>query len=96
MAGTPQPPPPGLSAPPPQVPNHLVLSIVCTVLCCLPLGIVGIINATKVNGLLAQGDIAGAEAASAAAKKWSMIGVFVGIAMFVIGVIAQVVMIMAA
>lgn len=38
---------------PPNVPNHLVMSILCTLFCCLPLGIVGIINAAKVNGLVA-------------------------------------------
>lgn len=61
------------------MPNHLVMSILCTVLCCLPLGIVGIIHAAKVNGLVAQGDIAGAQAASDEAKKWSKIGFIIGV-----------------
>ncbi len=36
---------------PPKPDNNLVLAIVCTVCCCLPFGIVGIIKASKVNGL---------------------------------------------
>lgn len=31
--------------------NYLALAIVCTILCCLPLGIVGIVKANKVNTL---------------------------------------------
>ena len=36
---------------PPKPDNNMVLAIACTVCCCLPLGIVGIIKASKVNGL---------------------------------------------
>ena len=56
----------------PNIPNHLVWAILTTPFCCLPLGIVSIINAAKVNSLVAAGDIAGAQAASAAAKKWAI------------------------
>lgn len=54
------------------VPNHLVWAILATLFCCLPTGIVSIIHAAKVNGLVAAGDIAGAQAASASAKKWAL------------------------
>ena len=40
--------------PPPD--NNLVWAILCTVLCCLPFGIVSIIKSTKVKELWAQGD----------------------------------------
>src|SRR5690242_9892722 len=59
--GTPPPPPPapGYNAPvgggtPP--PNHLVWSILTTLFCCLPLGIVSIIFAAQVNGKWQAGD----------------------------------------
>jgi len=64
------PPNPGFSAPPPN--NNLALAIIATVLCCLPLGIVGIVKSAEVNGKWAQGDFAGAQASADAAKKWSI------------------------
>ncbi len=64
-------------SPPPQ--NNLVLAILATVLCCLPGGIYAIIQANKVNTLWAQGDQAGAHAAAAAAKKWSIISAIAGV-----------------
>ena len=62
--------------------NNLVWAILCTVMCCMPLGIVAIIKATKVNTLWYQGDKEGAIKAAADAKKYSIwgaisIGVFV-------------------
>jgi hypothetical protein len=60
---------------PGSVPNYLWQSIVVTVLCCLPFGVVSIIYAAKVDSLLAQGDIVGANAASQSAKKWAIAGV---------------------
>ncbi|MQP74357.1 CD225/dispanin family protein [Stenotrophomonas sp. MYb238] len=56
----------------PVVSNNLVWAILSTVLCCLPLGIVSIIHAAKVNGLLAAGDVAGAREAADKAKKWAI------------------------
>lgn len=58
-----------------SVPNYLWQSIVVTVLCCLPFGVVSIVHAAKVDSLLAQGDIVGATAASRSAKKWAIAGV---------------------
>ncbi|WP_035757703.1 CD225/dispanin family protein [Hugenholtzia roseola] len=59
---------------PPKPDNNLVWAIVCTVACCLPLGIVAIIESTKVDKLYAQGDYSGAEQAAANAKKYSIWG----------------------
>lgn len=56
----------------PAVSNNLVWAILSTLFCCLPLGIVSIIHAAKVNSLLVAGDIAGARDASEKAKKWAM------------------------
>lgn len=60
--------------------NWLVESILVTICCCLPFGIVGIINASKVESKFFAGDIDGAERAAAEAKKWTMIGFWIGIA----------------
>jgi hypothetical protein len=70
------------SGPPPK--NWLVESILVTLFCCLPFGIVGIINAASVNTKWAQGDYDGAQSASANAGKWTKIGFFIGIAQYVI------------
>lgn len=56
----------------------LVESILVTLFCCLPFGIVGIVNASKVDSALARGDIDGAVQASEAAKKWVKIGAICG------------------
>ena len=61
--------------------NWLVESILVTLFCCLPLGI---INASKVEGLFLAGDIAGANKAAAEAKKWTMYGLFTGLAIIVL------------
>lgn len=75
-------------SPPPQ--NNLVLAILATVLCCLPLGIVAIIKANSVDKLWAAGDFAGAQAAADEAKRWSMWGLIAGIVWSLIWVVVAV------
>ena len=53
-----------------NVPNYLVQSILVTLFCCLPLGIVAIVFAAQVNSKLALGDFYGAQEASSKAKMW--------------------------
>lgn len=72
--------------------NWLVESILVTLFCCLPFGIVGIVNAANVNSKYAMGDFAGAQAASAAAGKWTKIGFFVGIGVYVLYILFFVVL----
>ena len=56
------------------IPNYLVQAILVTLCCgCWPLGIVAIVQAAKVNGLIAQGDYEGARRASESAKMWCII-----------------------
>ena len=62
----------GLPGPPPE--NNLVWAILCTVLCCLPLGVVSIIKATQVNTLWAQGSYTEAYKAAEDAKKFALWG----------------------
>lgn len=56
--------------------NYLEWAILSTLLCCLPLGVVSIVYASRVDNLYHSGDYAGAEEASRKAKefaKWSAI-----------------------
>lgn len=64
--------------------NNLVWAILCTVLCCLPIGIYAIIQATKVESLWIQGNHQGAIEAANNAKKWSIIGAIAGFAALII------------
>lgn len=60
-----------MTQPPAQAPNnYLVWSILATVFCCLPLGIVAIVKSSQVSGLWAQGQYAEAQASAESAKKW--------------------------
>jgi hypothetical protein len=62
------------------VPNYLVQAILCTLCCCLPLGVVAIVYAAQVNGKVQAGDYQGAQAASKNAKMWCWIAFGLGIA----------------
>ncbi len=73
-----------------EVPNYLVQSILVTLFCCLPFGVVGIVYAAQVNGKLQAGDFAGAQDASANAKKWTMIGFWVGLGVGIIYILVTV------
>ncbi|MBX8687368.1 CD225/dispanin family protein [Mycobacterium sp. 20091114027_K0903767] len=102
---TQQPPPPGNYPPPPsgaypgpqgpapgvQPDSNLVWSILCTVLCCLPLGIVAIVKSTQVSGLWAQGRYAEAQKAADDAKKFAIWGAAVGVVLAVIWMLVAVV-----
>ena len=99
----PQPPPQASYTPPPPspsrfdspgqqpaapVPNYLWQSIVVTLCCCLPFGIVAIIFAAQVNQKLAAGDYAGALHSSKQAKMWALIGAGCGLLVAVIYMLA--------
>jgi len=72
--------------------TYLWQSIVVTLLCCWPLGIPAIIAATKVSSKYAQGDYAGAQAASQEARKWTFIALGLGVAVVVLYVLLVVVL----
>ncbi len=81
-----------------QIPNYLWQSIVATVLGALtcwlvamPLGIVAIVFAAKVEGLQRSGDFAGAMSASKSAKGW-MIGSFACFGLCLVFIIFAIVM----
>jgi uncharacterized membrane protein YvbJ len=58
--------------------NYLVQSILVTLCCCLPLGIVGIVFAAQVDSKWNAGDQMGAIAAADNAKKFTLIGLVLG------------------
>lgn len=64
---------------PPKVPNYLIHSILATLCCCLPFGIVALVYAAQVNTKLAAGDVAGAEASSKSAKTWVIVAFLAGV-----------------
>ena len=76
--------------------NYLVWSILVTVMCCWPLGIPAIVNASKVDKLWTAGDYNGAQEASKKAKQFAIFGaigggiaVFLYFILVVIGTLAD-------
>jgi hypothetical protein len=67
-----------------SVPNYLTQAILVTLFCCLPLGIVAIVQAAQVNTKLQAGDYEGAILASEQAKKFCWWSFYAGIAVFVL------------
>jgi hypothetical protein len=78
---------PGYSGQPPQqVDNNMTMSIV-SIFLFWPLAIPAIINASKVNSLVAAGDIAGAQAAAAESRKWSKLALIIGLVLWGVGIL---------
>jgi hypothetical protein len=74
-------------AQPVKVDPWLWQSIVATLLCCLPAGIVGIVFASKSQSAAAVGDLAGAQRYAATARTWTLVAVgvaVVGIAIYLV------------
>ena len=63
----------------PKPSNYLALAIFTTVCCCLPTGIYAILRAMKVNDYYMMKQYDAAVAASNDAKKWSIIGIVLGV-----------------
>lgn len=93
MGGSYTPPPPHIGGPGyghvpgAPIPNYLVQSILVTLCCCLPLGIVAIIFGAQVNSRLAVGDVAGATDASNKARLFCWLAVGLGLGVFIIGML---------
>jgi hypothetical protein len=80
--------------PPPQIDNNMTMSIV-SIFLFWPLAIPAIINASKVNTLLQQGDYAGAQAASVESKKWSKLALIIGLVAWGISILCCIIYIIA-
>jgi hypothetical protein len=77
-------PPPPSSVPGTPIPNYLVQSILSTICCCPPLGIVAIIFAAQVNSKLAIGDVAGAQEASRKARMFCWLALGLGLLIYIV------------
>lgn len=64
---------------PPKPDNYLAWSILVTILCCLPFGIVAIVKSSKVDSLWVTGNYAEAAAAANEAKNWCIIAAVCGV-----------------
>lgn len=62
-----------------SIKTHLTEAVLVTLFCCLPFGIVAIVNAAKVSNLVAAGKYNEAVEASNNASKWVKISLIVGI-----------------
>lgn len=88
------PPPPGSTPVTPGVPKFdfnqkppkswLLESVLATVLCCLPFGVIGIVYASKVETRFYSGDLEGAIRASKNAETWTYVSFFTGLVAFVV------------
>jgi hypothetical protein len=76
--------PPQAPGPRPNIPTYLVHSILVTLLCCLPFGIVGIVYAAQVDSKITAGDINGALESSRKAKNWTLAGFICGLVIIVV------------
>jgi len=70
--------------------SWLVESILVTIFCCLPFGIVGIVNASRVESRYYAGDIEGAMRASQEAGKWTKIAFWLGLVVVILYIILAV------
>ena len=59
--------------------NYLVPAILCTLFCCLPFGIAGILYAVQANSKVQQGDIDGAAVAASKAKLMCILSFVLGL-----------------
>lgn len=63
--------------------NYMVPSIIITILCCVPAGIVSIVYASKVDKKWAAGDVNGAMEDSKNARMWMIISAVLGFVAFI-------------
>lgn len=78
----------GAQPPFPKPDNNLVWGILCTVLCCLPFGIISIVKASQVDRKYNSGDYYGALEAAKSAKSWAIWGAVLG---FIISIVYSII-----
>ena len=74
-----QPSGPGADLPGGPIATNLARSILATLLCCLPPGIVAIVYASRVRSLQVSGDLPGARRAAELARFWSNVSIGMGL-----------------
>lgn len=80
MQEAPTPPPFNPQSPPPRPSSYLVWSVLATLFCCMPLGVVSIVYAAQVEGAYLSGDYERSCALSSKAKSWAIYSCVVGVA----------------
>ncbi|WP_256788043.1 CD225/dispanin family protein [Frankia sp. AvcI1] len=71
--------------------TYLWQSLVATLLCCLPTGIVAIVYATQTQTRLQAGNLAGAREASGRARRWCVISLIAFVVVLLVYVVAIVI-----
>jgi hypothetical protein len=71
------------------IPNYLVQSILVTIFCCLPFGIVALVYSNRVSTNLIMGNQRGAIYASKQARTWCWISLGMGLVLGIIGLIVR-------
>jgi len=61
------------------IPNYMTQAVLVTLFCCVPFGIVAIVNASRVNSRALEGDVEGAREASENAFKWIIASFVIGL-----------------
>lgn len=77
----------GAGGMPPCPSNYLVWSILATIFCCLPLGIVAIVKGASVNSEYNRGDYEGAMRTSRSTRNWVIAAAVCGLVWGVLSVI---------
>ena len=62
-----------------KIENHLTKAIFATVCCCMPLGVVSIVHAARVDGLVRTGHVEEAQRTSQLASTWSDWSIGIGV-----------------
>lgn len=73
----------------PKPDNNMLGAVLSTVCCCLPLGIVAIIKASKVNTLYYSGQYEAAVLMADSARKWSIWALVAGVVCSIINTMLQ-------
>lgn len=67
--------------------NNFVWGIICTIMCCLPLGIISIICSSRVDSLWESGAYSQAIEEASKAKKYAIWGMILGIVLSILFIV---------
>ncbi|MCM3886233.1 CD225/dispanin family protein [Frankia sp. R82] len=73
--------------------TYLWQSLVATLLCCLPTGVIALVYASITQNRLQAGDVPGARQASARARRWCVISMIAFVAVLLTYVVAVVILV---
>ncbi|CAO5156835.1 hypothetical protein FAIPA1_10084 [Frankia sp. AiPs1] len=73
--------------------TYLWQSLVATLLCCLPTGVIALVHASIAQNRLQNGDVWGARQSSARARRWCVISAIAFVVVLLVYVVAVVVLV---